>query len=178
MAKKKTKKLHLPLWQEIVYLLLVVGGPLVTIYVAALVYNPSGKYISYLTVFILGVVALIMINFLIIRPWRIKVQAQLAQLELNYATGVGDAKATKQLWKEIQFKVFLWYALIILFAALAIYFLITGLIGWIQNIELYLRIMLLLILVGVVFKGVCYYGNPFKKPKDDTEETDTTEPKE
>ena len=36
--KKKQERLKLSLWQDIIYLLLVLGGPVITIYIASTLY--------------------------------------------------------------------------------------------------------------------------------------------
>ena len=88
----KGKKLKTPLWQQIIYLLLVAGGPIITIYIAALNHSPSGKYLSYMTMFLLGSLLLLIINGVIIKPWRLKMQDQIGTLELNYRTKVGSSR--------------------------------------------------------------------------------------
>lgn len=142
---------------------LLVIGPLATIYSAAIIHNPQAKYISYLTIFFLGTILLIVLNRIIITPWRIKTEAKIATLELNYSTSVGNPDEIKTLWCRLQFQNFLWRGGIIFFATVAIYFLISGLTGWIDKIGLYLKIMFLFILVALLFRAFCYLGNPFKK---------------
>lgn len=167
----KVKKLHLPLWQDLVYLALLIIGPVATIYSAAIIHNPQTKYISYLTIFFLGTILLIVLHKTIIVPWRIKVQAKIATLELNYSTSVGNEDEIKTLWCRLQFLSFLWRGGVIFFATIAIYFLISGLTGWIDKIGMYLKIMLLFVMVALLFRALCYLGNPFKKD----ETSDTTE---
>lgn len=170
MKKHKTKKLKTPLWQQIVYLLLVAGGPAVTIYVAAIIDNPKSYYISYFTFFLLGLITLILLNSFVIKPWKIKLQAQIATLELNYQTKVGPPIETKKMWNSLNFKIFLWNGGITLFVAFGIYFLLTSIVKWTLDIRVYLLIMFTSVFFGLIFRAFCYLGNPFKK----IEEDDTT----
>ncbi len=169
--RHKTKKLKTPLWQQIIYLLLVAGGPAVTVYIAALIHNPKETYISYMTCFFLGLVAFICINSFIVKPWKIKMQAQIATLELNYQTKVGCPIETKKMWNNLNFKMFLWEGGFILFVAFGIYFLMTGMVSWIQHIHLYLLIMFASVFFGLTFKAFCYIGNPFKRLPEQEEDT-------
>ena len=78
----KRDRLKTPLWQTLVYLLLLVGGPIITIYVATicsysndtmititLLNGSKAVYVGFLTVFIMGIIALIMINNFMIKEF-------------------------------------------------------------------------------------------------------------
>lgn len=165
----KQNKLRLPIWEQVIYLLLLIGGPVSTIYAAAIVHNPDGKYISYLTVFVMGLIAFVIINNVLIKPWKVKVKAQIGTLELNYQTKVGSAEDTKQMWKAQNFKMFLWDGGFTLFIAFAIWYLLSGMTSWIEHIGKYLTIMFAFILAALIFRAFCFIGNPFKKDTDKTE---------
>lgn len=165
------KKLHLSWWQEMTYLLLSIGGPLLTIYLAAIIHNPKPKYIAFMTLFFLGVIAWIAINKLIITPWKIKINSQIATLELNYQTRVGSENETKEMWKGLQLKKFIWDGGSILFFAFVTYYLLVGVAAWIDHLTLYSMIILLCVLVGLLFRLVCFMGLNKKEETNQTQET-------
>lgn len=170
--RHKTKKLKTPLWQQIVYLLFVAGGPALTIYFGSIT-SPKASpwYISYMTIFFLGLIGFILVNSFLIKPWKIKMQAQMATLELNYQTKVGHPLETHKMWKNISFKMFLWDGGFLLFVALGIYILFAGAIAWLDKIQFYILIMFASVFFGLIFKAFCYIGNPFKHlPSDEDEE--------
>jgi hypothetical protein len=136
--------------------LLIAGGPAITIYVASLIHNPSPTSISYTTFFFLGLIAFIVLNSILVKPWKIKVQAKMATLELNYQTGVGNAEETKRMWQDLNLKRFLWDGAFILFLAFGLYFLLLGMVTWVQHIKLYLLIMFASVFLGLIFKMLCF----------------------
>ena len=159
----KPSKLRVPIWEQIIYLLLLIGGPLITIYVAAIVHCSNGKYISYLTVFVLGIIAFVIINNVLIKPWKIKLKSQISTLELNYQTKVGSAEDTKRMWLSLNLKMFLWDAIFIFFLAVGLWYLLSGMVTWVEHIKKYLTIMLLFILVALIFRIVCFIVKSWKK---------------
>lgn len=167
--KKKQEKLKLSLWQDIIYLLLVLGGPVITIYIASMVNDPKPKYVAFMTMFFLGIIAWILISKLIINPWKVKINAQIGTLELNYQTKVGSQEETKKMWKGLQLKKFFWDGGSILFFAFVIYYLLIGIESWVDHITLYLLIMFFSVFVGLVFRLCCYISLD-RKSEDKTSE--------
>lgn len=166
--KKKKRKLKLTWWQDLIYLLLILGGPILTIYLASAIHNPEPKYISFMTLFFLGVLAWILIKKFIINPWKIKINAQIATLELNYQTLVGDPEATKGMWKSLQLKKFFWDAGTMIFFAFVIYYVVVGIKSWMDHLTLYALIIFLCILLGLLFRLICF--TTIKKTKEEENE--------
>ena len=166
----KKKKLRLSWWQELIYLLLSVGGPIVTIYLAALIHNPKPKYIAFMTVFFLGIIAWMLISKLIIGPWKTKIMAQIGTLELNYQTMVGSEEATKNMWKGLQLKLFAWQSLSVIFFGFIIYYILVGVAAWIKYLTLYSLIIFVLVLAGMAFKTFCLVYQHKEKLKEETTE--------
>lgn len=172
--KNKNLKLKLSWWQELIYLLLVIGGPVITVYIAAMVHDPKPKYIAFMTMFFLGVVAWVLINKLVIQPWKIKINSQIGTLELNYQTKVGSEKETKAMWKTLQLKKFLWDGGSILFISLVLYYLLIGMKAWMEHISLYLLIMFFSVFLGLIFRLFCYLDIK-QQTLDDTSETNSNQ---
>ena len=183
----KRDRLKTPLWQTLVYLLLLVGGPIITIYVATicsysndtmititLLNGSKAVYVGFLTVFIMGIIALIMINNFMIKPWKRKLETQIATLELNYNTGVGNKIATKRMWAEVQLKKYAWDAFTTIVIAFGIYWLLAKRLSWTNaSLQLCLIIMFASIFFAVAFKIFCYLALLLKKdakeePKEET----------
>lgn len=154
--KNKGKKLQLAWWQEVIYMILVIGGPILTIYLAAMIHNPKPKYVAFMTVFFLGVLAWVIINKLVITPWKVKINSQIGTLELNYQTKVGAEEETKNMWKTLQLKKFIWDGLSMIFFGFVIYYLLIGVAAWVEHITLYSLIIFLCVLVGLIFRFICY----------------------
>ena len=171
--KSNKKKLGLTWWQELIFMALVIGGPILTIYLAAIIHNPKPKYIAFMTVFFLGVIAWVAINKLIITPWKVKVNAQIGTLELNYQTKVGSEKETREMWKGLQFKKFLWDGCSMLFFAFIIYYLLVGVAAWIEHLTLYSLIILLTILGGLIFRLICFSTLRHKETTENSETQQT-----
>lgn len=168
----KGDKLKTPLWQTIIYLALVIGGPILTLYIGALasfsntetitisILNGSKPaYIGFLTIFILAIIAMILINNIVVKPWKRKIEVQIATLELNYATGVGEKNATKKMWGNLQLKKYLWDAACILFIAFGVYWLLSKKISWANTtLQLYLIVMFATIFFGSLFRLFCCWN--------------------
>ena len=169
---KKQKKLRLSWWEELIYLVLGVGGPILTVYLAAVIHNPRPKYIAFMTLFFLGILAWIAVNKLIITPWKIKLNAQIATLELNYQTKVGAAEETKDMWKGLQLKKFIWDGCSILFFSFLVYYLLVGVAAWIDHLTLYSLIILLCILLALIFRLICFMS--LNKKEDQPSESPPT----
>jgi hypothetical protein len=159
----KLKKLKIPLWQNLVYLALVVFVPLLIVYLEAC-HTGKGWFIASMTFFILGLVAISVINALVIKPWRVKCIAKMAQLETNYSTGVGKELETQALWKQTGFRLFLWDAGSLLFTALAVTVAIEAIATKLMAIRGAILIMLLSVILGLLFKGACYLVQPKQEP--------------
>ena len=91
------KKLKLPLWSEIIYLMLTVVAPIVFILIEAHKV-PSVSFRVTFTVCTTALMAYIMIRKFIINKWVEKLSNQCAIVELNYQTGVGDPEKNKTVW--------------------------------------------------------------------------------
>lgn len=167
----KQDKLKTPLWQTLVYLLFVIGGPILTLYIAAiasfsddrlititLLNGSKPLYIGVLTLYIIGILAIVVINNLVIKPWKRKIETQIATLELNYATEVGNKEATKKMWGELQLKKYLWDSACTLLIAFGAYWLLAKKISWANtSLQLGLLIIFASIFLGTSFRLFCYW---------------------
>lgn len=91
------KKLKLPLWADIIYLMLTIVAPIIFIVIEAHKV-PSASFRITFTVCTTALMAYVMIRKFMIDRQLHKLSDQCAVVELNYQTGVGDPEKNKVLW--------------------------------------------------------------------------------
>jgi len=161
----KAKKLKTPAWQNLIYLAFVVFGPLIIVYLEA-VHTGKGWFIATMTLFILGMVAITLINSFLIKPWKTKCLAQMATLELNYQSGVGKPHLTRRMWAWTGFKMFLWDAGTLLFYGVGIWLFCSVITASLKSISIAIMLMLSSVLIGLTFKAFCYLSQMKETPEE------------
>lgn len=161
------KKLKLPLWSEIVYLLLTVVAPIVFVLVEA--YKvPSDGFRATFTVFCAALIGYIMIRKFVVNKYIEKLSNQCTTIELNYQTGVGDPDKNKTLWVKNKIIEYVFNILQIILIGALMLLVIWG----IQSLGLKLKGTMLFIFIiyiaAFAFKIVMYITTFYKKDKNES----------
>lgn len=173
MAKRKikAKKLKQPLWQELVYLALVMVAPIVITCVEL--------FQSHNTLFKWSFASIgsILITYIIIRKFIInerirKAKEEIIQIEHDYSLNIGDEKLARQKWKHLNLILYIYNALMILLWMALTYLFIQALIDGFIAFKGASLFILLFVLIGMVFKAVTYVGAEFEDMEDNSDETD------
>lgn len=162
------KKLKLPLWSEIIYLILTVITPIVFILIEA--YKvPSDGFKATFTVFCAAIMSYILIRKFVINKYIDKLSSQCATVELNYQTGVGDAEKNKTLWVKNKIIEYIFNMVQIVLIGALILLVIWG----VQSLGLKLKgtmlFIFLLYIAAFSFKIVMYITTFYKKDKSNNE---------
>lgn len=159
-------KLKLPLWSDIVYLLLTVVAPIVFIVIEAMKV-PSASFRISFTVCSASIIAYVMIRKFIIDKYINKLSSQCATVELNYQTDVGDPEKNKTFWVKSKVIEYVFSIIQIVLVGSLILLIVWGL----QTLGLKLRgttiFIFLLYLVAFAFRIVMYLGILQKKNNSD-----------
>jgi len=97
MAKPNIKKLGYPLWFNIVFLCLTVGGPIVLVVMEGLSSPSSAFRWTFMTV-ATALTAWVFIQHFLVKNLRKKLLAKQTALEHDYSIDVGNSNKIKYLW--------------------------------------------------------------------------------
>lgn len=172
MAKKKVKakKLKQPLWQELVYLALVMVAPIV---ITCIELFQSSSTIFQWSFASIGA---ILVTYIVIRKFiineRIKrARDEIVQIEHDYSLNIGDDKLAKQKWKHLNLVIYIYNAIMVLLAMALIYLFVTALADGLIEFKGAILFILLFVLAGMVFKAITYLGAEFEEVEDTDDET-------
>lgn len=163
------KKLKLPLWSDIAYLVLTIVVPIVFILVEA--YKvPSDGFRATFTVCCAALITYVMIKKFVLTKYLDKLSTQCSTIELNYQTGVGDPEKNKTLWVKNKIIEYVFNILQLVLLSAVILLIIWG----VQSLGLKLKGTLLFIfilyIVSFAFRIVMYVTTFYKKDKNKTDE--------
>lgn len=171
MAKRKVKarKLKQPLWQELVYLALVMVAPIVITCVELFQSHSSAFKWSFASI------GAILITYIVIRKFIInerirKAKEEIIQIEHDYSLNIGDEKLARQKWKHLNLVLYIYDALMVILWMALIYLFIQALIDGFIAFKGASLFILLFVLIGMIFKAVTYVGAEFEDVEDDSDE--------
>ena len=157
MAKQKikAKKLKSPLWQDLIYLALIMVAPIIITCIELFQSHSSFFKISFASV------GAILVTYVIIKKYVLnarisKLKQEISQLEHDYAINAGDENLTVARWKNCQLKVYLYNAIMIILVMAIMYLFITALAEGLIAFRGAAMLILLCVVLGMVFK-VCTY---------------------
>lgn len=152
----KIPRLKLSLWQEIVYFLLVVGGPATVTCVELFQSSSTIIKVSMTSIGSLLITLLIVKKFFVknkIDKWR----NEIAQLEHDYSINVGNADYCKQQWALYNVFIYAYSSLCIILACVLFVLFAKALSDGLIQFKGAALIILLCVFVGVLFRVVCYF---------------------
>lgn len=162
------KKLKLPLWSDIVYLLLTVVAPIIFIVIEAHKV-PSVSFRITFTVCTATLMTYIMIRKFLINKYMQKLSDQCSMVELNYQTGVGDPDKNKIFWVKNKIIEYVCNIIQVVLFGSIILLIVWGL----QSLGLKLKgttlFITLLYIVAFTFKIIMYMSMIVNKNKSNKE---------
>lgn len=171
MAKQKVKarKLKSPLWQDLIYLALIMVAPIVITCIELFESHSSLFKISFASV------GAIFVTYIIIKRYVLnsrieKLKTEIQLLEHDYAVKSGDENYTVAKWKNCQLKVYLYNAIVVLLAMVLIYLFVTALAEGLIEFKGAIILILLFVLLGMVFKVCTFVRGVYVEMEDDSEE--------
>lgn len=169
MSKKKVKakKLKCKLWQELIYLALVMIAPIII--------TSIELFQSHSTVFKWSFASIgsIIICYIIIRKFVINEKIQKAKQEIiaiehDYSLNIGDEKLAKQKWKHLNLIVYIYNAIMVLLWMALIYLFVQALIDGLIAFKGAALLILVFVFAGMVFKCIMYLGSEFEDSDDES----------
>lgn len=171
MSKKKVKakKLKMPLWQDLVYMALIMVAPIVITCIE--LFDSSSTVFKWS----FASIGAILVTFIVIRKFVInevvdRYKKEIASLEHDYSISVGDEKLCRQRWKRCHLIIYLYNSLIVLLWMTLIYIFVQALADGLIAFKGAATLILLFVLAGMVFKGITYMGPEYEE--DENGETD------
>ena len=155
MAKAKSRVLKMPLWQDIVYMALVLVGPIVVTCLELFESHSTPFKWSFASIGSLLVTAIIIRKYLFASKLK-RYEQECYDLEHDYSIANGNDDLIIARWKKCKMILYAINALeVLLSLGLAVLFvkaLVDGLVAFKGAITL----IFLLVLVGMLFKMCCY----------------------
>ena len=168
-VKVKAKKLKQPLWQELVYLALVMIAPIVITCIELFQSHSTMFKWSFASI------GTILITYIVVRKFIInerirKAKEEIIQIEHDYSLNIGDEKLARQKWKHLNLVLYIYNALMVILWMALIYLFIQALIDGFIAFKGASLFILLFVLIGMIFKAVTYVGAEFEDVKEDSDE--------
>lgn len=168
-VKVKAKKLKQPLWQELVYLALVMIAPIVITCIELFQAHSTMFKWSFASI------GAILITYIVIRKFIInerirKAKEEIIQIEHDYSLNIGDEKLARQKWKHLNLILYIYNALMVILWMALIYLFIQALIDGFIAFKGASLFILLFVLIGMIFKAVTYVGAEFEDVEEDSDE--------
>ena len=168
-VKVKAKKLKQPLWQELVYLALVMIAPIVITCIELFQSHSTMFKWSFASI------GTILITYIVVRKFIInerirKAKEEIIQIEHDYSLNIGDEKLARQKWKHLNLILYIYNALMVILWMALIYLFIQALIDGFIAFKGASLFILLFVLIGMIFKAVTYVGAEFEDVEEDSDE--------
>lgn len=168
MAKAKSRVLKMPLWQDIIYMLLVFVGPVVVTCMELFQSHSTPFKWSFASIGALLTTVIIVRKYLLASKLK-RYEQECYDLEHDYSIANGNDDLIIARWKKCKMILYAINALeVLLSLGLAVLFvkaLVDGLIAFKGAITL----ILLLVFVGMLFKMACYIDLGEVKGEDNEE---------
>ena len=173
MAKKKitARKLKQPLWQELVYLALVMVAPIVITCIELFQSHSTIFKWSFASVGAILITYIVVKKFIINEKIR-KAKEEIIQIEHDYSLKIGDDNLARQKWKHLNLVVYIYNAIMVLLWMALIYLFIQALADGLIAFKGAALFILLFVLLGMIFKCFTYIGAEFEDSEEDEDETD------
>lgn len=152
---KKIPKLKLSLWQEIIYILLVVGAPATITAIELFQVHSTVLKISFTSVGALLITLIVFKKFFVNNKID-KLRAKIVALEHDYSIEVGNAENCKQQWAMYNLFIFAYNALCVLVALILLVLFVNALIDGLMAFKGAVMLILLFAFIGMIFKVICY----------------------
>ena len=156
----KVKKLKQPLWQDIIYMLLVMVAPIVMTCIELFQSHSTIFKISFASIGALFVTYIIIKKY-VLNTRITKIKQEISQLEHDYSIATGDDNLITAKWKSCQLKVYLFNAITVLFAAVLLYLFITALAEGLIAFRASAIMILLFVIIGMLFKACTFVGGVY-----------------
>lgn len=152
------KRLKVPLWVDIIYLVLTIGVPIALILVEVYETDNTGYHITF-SIFCAILLAYILCKKYLLSKYLDKLRAQTATLELNYNTGVGDKYLTKRMWAVNKIIDYAISTVQVILIGVVFYLIIYGSLSTTIRLNLFGVLLFIAItyLVAIVFRLVTYF---------------------
>lgn len=168
--KVKVKKLKQPLWQDLVYMALIMVAPIVITCIELFQSHSSIFKISFASIGALFVTYIIIKKYVLNERIN-KIKQEISRLEHDYSIATGDDNLIKAKWKSCQLKVYLYNTVVILFAAILLYLFISALSEGLIAFRTASMLILLFVVLGMCFKACTFLGSVYIDLEEDNNET-------
>lgn len=154
----KSKNLKMPLWQDLVYMAFVAIAPIV---ICCLELFESHSSVFKITFASLGalLVTFIVIKKYVLKSYFSRVQAEILQLEHDYSISVGNDTLIENKWKKLKLICYITNAITVVLAMLLTSLFVTALVDGLIAFKGAVLLILAFVLVGIVFKIICYLAS-------------------
>ena len=164
--KVKVKTLKSPLWQDLVYLALIMVAPIVITCIELFHSNSLFFKISFASV---GAVLTlyIIIKRYVLRHRIDKLKQTITLLEHDYSINSGDETYTVAKWKSCQLKLYLYNAITVLLSLVLTWLFVSALSDGLIEFGGAVTLILLFVFVGMVFKVCTYIRGVYVETEDE-----------
>lgn len=152
----KVRKLRLPLWQEIVYFILVAGAPAIITSIELFQSHSALLKISFISIGALLLTLLIVKKFVINNKID-KLKDKITMLEHDYSIEVGNENSCRSQWALFNILIFAYNMLCVLFILVLFIILINAIINNLISFRGASLLILLFAFIGMIWKIICYF---------------------
>lgn len=162
MSKVTAKKLKLPIWQDIIYLICVAVAPIV---ITCLELFSSHSTVFKVTFSSIGalLITIMVIKRFVINNKIENIRKETFALEHDYSIAVGDEKLIKAKWKKCKLILYIYDATIVLISLLLATLFVTAITEGLIAFKGAILAILLSVFSGISFKIICYLTAIFEK---------------
>lgn len=170
MTKKvKARKLKMPLWQDLVYMALVMIAPIVITCIELFDSHSSAFKWSFASV------GSILITFIVIKKYILnsqidKLKKEVFACEHDYSVGASDDKLTEAKWRKAKLILYTYNAISVLLALVLFYLFITAIVDGLIAFKGAATFILLFVIFGMIFKAICYTTGVYEDEEEDSGE--------
>lgn len=171
MSNKVTeKKIKMPLWQDLVYMAFVAVAPIVITCIE--LFNSHSSVFK----FTFASVGAIFVTVIVIRKYILnsqieRLKREVYDLEHDYSIANGNDKLIEVKWKKCKLILYCYNAAVVLLALVLAYLFITALVDGLIAFRGAITFILLFVLVGMIFKIICYASSTYEEDGNEDEET-------
>lgn len=173
-TKVKVKKLKMPLWQDLVFMAFVAIAPIV-ITCLELFHSHSSAF-----KWTFASIGALLITFIVIKKYVLntkieKMKEEVFALEHDYSIASGDEKLIEAKWKRYNLILYSYNAVAVLLVLVLAYLFVTALIDGLIAFKGAMTFILLFVVIGMVFKALCYTVGTYEDEEEEKEGSDVKE---
>lgn len=168
MSKITARKIKMPLWQNIVYLIFIAVVPIIITCIELFNSHSTVFQITFSSVGAMLISIIVIKKFLLSSNIK-KLEKEIFALEHDYSIAVGNDKLTIAKWKRCKLVLFIYNAIIILISIILLTLFVTALSNGLIAFKGAILTILLSVFIGLVFKVICYISSVFEKEQDNEE---------